>query len=86
MEDEEFNNWLLDNEKVVKEIINIDSSYIVGFLEEIEGTINSEAYLDMIYWELGQSYEFEKMSGAAKYMWVKSRIEKLKNLYKKVKD
>jgi len=85
MEDEDFSNWLLDNEQVVKEIINIDVNYIAGYVEEIEGTINSEGYLDMIYWELGQNQKFEKMQGAAKYLWVKSRIEKVKKLYEKTK-
>ncbi|MBU3130458.1 hypothetical protein [Clostridium tagluense] len=85
MEDEDFSNWLLDNKQAFKQIINISPGFIAGYLEEIEGSINSEAYLDMMYWELGQSYEFEVMQGAAKYLWVQSRIEKVKELYEKRK-
>ncbi|MBU3112691.1 hypothetical protein [Clostridium lacusfryxellense] len=85
MEDKSFSNWLSDNKQVVKEIINISPGFIVGYTEEIEGSINSEAYLDMMYWELGQNYEFEIMQGAAKYLYVKSRIEKVIKLYEKVK-
>ena len=86
MEDEDFSKWLLENEQMVKEIINIEPSYIAGYLEEIEGSINSEGYLDMIYWELGKCQEFEMMQGAAKYLWVQSRIEKVKKLYEKAKE
>jgi hypothetical protein len=84
MEDENFGSWLLENEQIVKEIINIDPDYIVGYLSEIEGTINSEGYLDMIYWELGQEQKFEQRQRAAKYLWVQSRIEKLKKLYEEI--
>jgi hypothetical protein len=85
VEDIDFNNWLLDNEQLVKEIINIDIGYIAGYLEETEGSINSEGYIDMIYWELGQNQKFENMQGSAKYLWVQSRIEKVKKLYEETK-
>ena len=85
MEDENFNNWLMDNEQIVKEIIPVHPGFIADYLSEIEGSINSEANLDMMYWELGQSRKFEIMQPAAKYSWVESRIEKLRKLYKKSK-